>query len=41
MLQSDWLRYLFINRYQVAASNAARLRFSQKNNAYYISRFSK
>ena len=37
MLQSDWLyatRYLFVNRYRVAASNATSPSFSQKNNAY-------
>ena len=27
-------RYLFVNRYGVAASNATRPSFSQKNNAY-------
>ena len=27
-------RYLFVNRYRVAASNATRPRFSQKNNAH-------
>ena len=28
-------RYLFVNRYRVAASNATRPSFSQKNNAYF------
>ena len=29
-------RYIFVNRYRVAASNATRLNFSQKNNTYSL-----